>query len=247
MDKDALFKLYKKSYFAGEEYKDYVADREVLRKNFALRYRTLCKYLNPARHRNLLEIGSAYGFFLELVKKDFLTATGIDVTEEGVQYARDQLQLDVVQGDFLDVDFAGRIFDVVCMWDTIEHLCDPHLYLEKIKKLTATGAILALTTGDIASITAKMRQDKWRLIHPPTHVHYFSGETITKLLNDCGFDVLYNKYCGFYRTNDNVLHNILVLRQKKLWLYDFFKKMGITRFAFYLNLFDIMYVIARKR
>jgi len=247
MDNKSVGELYGKSYFFGEEYKDYVADKEVLARNFAMRFDTLKKYLSPEQHQRLLEIGSAYGFFLNFIRNSFTASLGIDVAEEGVRYAREQLHLNVVHGDFLQFDFADQEFDVVCLWDTIEHLCDPQLYIEKISRLTRSGSLIAITTGDISSIIASLKREKWRLIHPPTHIHYFSKESLTRLLNSYGFDVVYNKYCGFFRSNDNILHNVFVIRKKKDWIYRSLKRMRLTRGTFYLNLYDIMYVIARRR
>jgi hypothetical protein len=109
------------------------------------------------------------------------------------------------------------------------------------------GALVAITTGDIDSLNARLRKAHWRLIHPPTHLHYFSKKTLTRLLNNYGFDVIYMRYCGFYRSFDNAAYNILVLRYKKPGLYKLLKKTGLTRFDFYLDLHDIVYVIGRKR
>ena len=79
-----------------------MADRAIIQKNFRLRLATLERFLDPARHRRLLEVGCAYGFFLDLARGRFETATGIDITEDGVRYARETLGLDAVQGDLLD-------------------------------------------------------------------------------------------------------------------------------------------------
>lgn len=243
---EELFQLYKKDYFFGDEYSDYVADKSVIQKNFKLRLKTLKKFLKPHVHRNLLEIGSAYGFFLEVAQNYFNTVQGIDITEDGVRYAREVLHLDVLQSDLLQQDFENQTFDVVCMWDTIEHLRDPQLYIEKVSRHMNTGSLLAITTGDIASLNARLRKDKWRLIHPPTHVHYFSRKTLAQMLKNYGFEVVYNRYCGFYRSVDNIAYNILVLRQQQPKLYKLLKQLRLTDFDFYLNLYDIMYVIARK-
>ena len=243
---EELFQLYKKDYFFGDEYSDYVADKPVIQKNFNLRLKTLKKFLKPHVHRNLLEIGSAYGFFLEVAQNYFNTVQGIDITEDGVRYAREVLHLDVLQSDLLKHDFENQTFDVVCMWDTIEHLRDPQLYIEKVSRHMNTGSLLAITTGDIASLNARLRKDKWRLIHPPTHVHYFSRKTLAQMLKNYGFEVVYNRYCGFYRSVDNIAYNILVLRQQQPKLYKLLKQLRLTDFDFYLNLYDIMYMIARK-
>ena len=244
---EELSALYQRPYFFGDEYHDYIADKAVLQKNFALRMRTLQAYLQPARHRHLFEIGAAYGFFLDAVKDNFDTVKGIDIAEDGIRYAREQLRLNVAYGDFLDYPCNGKIFDVVCLWDTIEHLQQPQLYIEKLSDVTAPGALLALTTGDIESLNARWKKETWRLLHPPTHLHYFSAKTIARMLDKYGFSVIYNRYCGFYRSIENMAYNIFVLRKQQLELYEWMKRFGITKGNLYLNLYDIMYVVARRR
>lgn len=244
---EELQEIYRKNYFFGEEYSDYIADRAVLQKNFRLRLRSLKPFLRPERHKRLLEIGSAYGFFLDAARPQFESLQGIDITEDGVRYARETLKLDVSQGDFLKHDFGAQKFDVVALWDTIEHLRDPHLYVEKAAGMVESGGLIAVTTGDIGSLNARFKGANWRLIHPPTHVHYFTKGSLEKLLDRHGFDTLYNRYCGFYRSIDNVAYNLFILRYKMPWVYKLIKKSGLGRLKFYSNLYDIMYVIARKR
>jgi hypothetical protein len=243
---EELFALYNEKFFAGAEYSDYIADEPFLRKNFRLRFRELERFITPARHKRLFEIGSAYGFFLDEIRSRFESVQGIDVTEAGIAHARQRLHLDVVQADFLSYDYGAQKFDVVCLWDTIEHLRAPDLYLKKIGAHTDAGALLAITTGDVRSINARLRKDRWRMIHPPTHLHYFAPSTLARLLERCGFEVIYNRYCGFFRSIGNVAYNILVLRCRRPWLFRQVQRTGLTSLGFYLNLYDITYVIARR-
>lgn len=242
-----LSEIYRKDYFFGEEYSNYLADRNVLQKNFKLRLKELKKYLDPSRHKRLFEIGCAYGFFLLLARDHFEKVQGIDITEDGVRYCTEDLGLDVIESDLLQADLGDQKFDVVCLWDTIEHLLNPHLYLQKISDHTDSGALLAITTGDIGSLNARFQKGSWRLLHPPTHLQYFSKRTIELLLNRNRFDVISTRYCGFYRSLDNVFYNLFILRSKMPRLYDLVGKTRLGKLSFYLNLYDIMYVIARKR
>lgn len=242
-----LAEIYRKNYFFGDEYSDYIADKRIIQKNFEKRFKVLKSFLDPNRHKRLFEIGSAYGFFLDLVRNRFEKVQGIDITEEGIRYSREELQLDVIQGDLLTSNLEDNFSDIVCLWDTIEHLQNPHLYLEKISQKLEPGALVAITTGDINSLNARLRKANWRLIHPPTHLHYFSQKTLTQILNKYDFDVIYKRYCGFHRSVDNVMYNILVLRYKQPGLYKLLKKLKLTSFDFYLNMYDIVYIIARKR
>jgi SAM-dependent methyltransferase len=244
---EQLAGLYRRDYFFGDEYLDYVADRAIIQKNFRLRLSVLERFRDPARHRRLLEVGCAYGFFLDLARERFESATGIDITEDGVRYARETLGLDAVLGDFLAHDFGDRRFDVACLWDTIEHLPRPDLFVEKVARLTDPGALLAVTTGDAGSLNARLNGKSWRLIHPPTHLHYFTRQSLLRLLDRHGFEAVYDRSCGFYRGADFTAYNLLVLRWKRKRLYRLLKRLRLTGFDFYLDLGDIRYVVARRR
>jgi SAM-dependent methyltransferase len=244
---EELFRLYNEEFFTGAEFSDYASDERYFRKNFELRFKELRKFIDPARHRRLLEIGSAYGFFLDTVRRHFESAEGIDITDAGTLHARERFGLDVVRADFLAHDYGARKFDVVCMWDTVEHLREPQRYVEKIAAHTDRGALLAMTTGDVGSLNARLRGRRWRLIHPPTHLHYFSPATVSRMLSAHGFEVVYNRHCGFWRSFGNVAYNVFVLRQNRPALFKLFERTGLARLGFYLNLYDIMYVIARRR
>ena len=243
---EALKELYGRNYFFGEEYGDYIRDRRILEKNFNLRLKVLTRYLGDTSQKSLLEVGSAYGFFLNLVRERFKRVRGFDVSSDAVLYAQNELKLDVKDTNFLSHDFGQDRFDAVCLWDTLEHLAEPDRYLEKIANITPAGALLAFTTGDIESFNARWRGRNWRLLHPPTHLFYFSKKSINRLLKRYGFEVLYNRYCGFYRSLDQIAYSLFVLRRQKSRLYHWLKKSGIFQNDIYLNLYDIFYVVARK-
>jgi SAM-dependent methyltransferase len=246
MSDEEMMELYRKNYFFGEEYSDYLRDKPILQKNFHARMRVLKRFLGE-QHKSLLEIGSAYGFFLEVAKPAFERVLGIDITEDGCRYASETLGMPVVQDDFLAHDFKGERFDVMTMWDTIEHLREPNLYMEKLADMMPSGSLVTFTTGDVDGWNARLRKENWRMIHPPTHVHYFSRRTLSQMLDRYGFETVYSKHCGFYRSLDMVAYMILVLRQGNQKLYNALAATGLTKFDFYLNMYDIMYVIGRKR
>ena len=151
---EELAALYDESYFRGLEYLDYLADRRVHEANFRRRLRELLRWI-PRDHR-LFEIGCSYGLFLNLARA-YWTVSGCDIAAEPCNYARDHLGLDVSCADFLDLPLNKGDLDAFCMWDTIEHLRAPDLYLERIAEILPRGGLLALTTGDIGSLLARGR------------------------------------------------------------------------------------------
>lgn len=244
---EEVARLYGKNYFFGSEYSDYLKEKKSLQKNFSLRFKVLRKFLEQSRHKNLLEIGSAYGFFLDGVRDKFDSVCGIDLSRDATDYAREELKLNAVNADFITHNFGSQKFDVVCMWDTIEHLRKPGEALEKIRNLMKKGSLIAITTGDVGSFNAKARKNKWRLMHPPTHIQYFSQKSLARLLDKHGFTIMYSRYCGFYRSIDLMAYEILAQSRKRSWLYNIIQKSGLGSVNLYLNLYDIRFVIACKK
>jgi len=241
-----LEKIYEKKYFFGEEYVDYLRDRAVLERNFRSRLGVLDRFLDPSRHQNLLEIGSAYGFFLAMVQSRFKKVLGFEISRDGAAYAR-RSGLPVLRKDFLKHHLQGYPVDVACLWDTVEHLRDPRKFLAKLSRSMKPGALVTLTTGDLSSWNARFRGEKWRLIHPPTHLHYFTRESLRTMFELNGFEVIYMKHCGFWRSLDNAAYISLVLRSNRKKWYDLFRRSFLSRGQLYLNMFDILHVIARRR
>lgn len=235
--------LYGANYFHGGEYHDYSLDKGTLQRNFSGRVVYLEQILLKGR---LLELGCAYGFFLELAAKKY-EAQGIDISEDGVRNAKEKLGLNARHGDFLNFPDELSSYDVACLWDTIEHLPEPFQYLEKLGKWVKPGGHLVLTTGDFGSILARMRGRKWRQIHPPTHLFYFDKKTISRALEKAGFRVVEFSYVGQYRSYRSMFYELFCLRHPNFsWIYRLFTLNGRLDFPVYLNTFDIMQVTAQR-
>lgn len=224
--------IYSKEYFSGQEYSNYKADKVVIERNFKKKISKLFKYRKDGK---LLEIGSAFGFFLELADQ-FYNVTGYEISAYAADYACKALNLNVKNSDFLTDNIEQSSFDMVCMYDTIEHLKYPNLYLNKVYDILKDDGYLIISTGDINSILAKIMGKYWRLIHPPSHIHYFSKYSLIQLLNNYNFKVIDIEYIGLWRSF--------------MQLFDeFFKLKELSKFipgSFYLNTFDIMEITAKK-
>jgi SAM-dependent methyltransferase len=239
--------LYAGDYFTGAEFGDYASQHHTFARNFQA-------YLQRMRRAGvtsgrLLEVGCAYGFFLEQAQGAF-DATGIDVNEPAIAAAR-ALGVRASFAEFLTHMPDAKV-DVVCMWDTIEHLLEPQAYVAKARDVLVDGGRLFLTTGDIGSAMARLRGERWRMIHPPSHVNYFSRRTMTRMLDRAGFDVDSIRSVGTHRDVLSSLH-LLGLFSKKRWVRRAAGSAGkaltgrVPSIGYYLNLHDIMFVAARRR
>jgi 2-polyprenyl-3-methyl-5-hydroxy-6-metoxy-1,4-benzoquinol methylase len=241
-----LQSLYGEAYFKGQGYLDYIAEEPSLLRNFRNRLARLKTVAPQLACCDLFEIGCAYGFFLKEAAQWVRSASGIDIAAEPIRSAVQERGVEALQGDYLSLDL-GRKFDVIAMWDTIEHLRYPHLFIEKIVRDLKPGGLLALTTGDIDSLTARLQGRHWRLLCPPAHLHYFSAATISELLRRKGFQIVHLSYAGNSRSLRAALYFVTVLRMKRKGLYDALQGLPIFNFHLTVNLFDIMYVIARRQ
>lgn len=239
---ESLRKVYDKGYFFGDEYSDYLKEEKALRKSFERNLKLISKYRSSGR---MLEIGCAYGFFLDTARNNY-DVEGIDISDDACKYAREQLELNVRCEDFIEKKFKENHYDVIVMWATLEHLKDPSLYVEKISSILKPGGIFVCTTPDIGSPLARIQKSKWRQIHPPTHLSYFSKNTIEKLFSKYNLKLVETTWLGEYRTIDQALYIILVLQNKMEKLYSFIKNLKLNKGIFYLNTYDQMCTVAVK-
>ena len=239
---DMFAALYTGDYFKGGEYRDYEQEADALRVNFRRRLHDLVRR-HPDGGR-LWEIGCAYGFFLQEADAHF-EAAGCDVAEEAVQNAITHRGVRAHCLDYLSYH-PDQPYDVVCMWDTVEHLPEPHRFLEKAFQDLRPGGTLALSTGDIGACWARLRGKRWRLIHPPTHVHYFTRKSMSRLLDRLGYTQVSFHYHAFWRNLGTALEKVSAENPKVNMLYSGVRRTGLHRLNFPLNLFDLMTVYARK-
>ena len=176
---------YTGDYFSGghpDGYGDYVGAEPVLRREFA---RTV-EFIRAQRDGGrLLELGCAYGFFLQEAKPYF-DVTGIELAEAAAAHAR-RTGLDVRTGLADEPTLAGLgAFDVVVLLDVIEHLPDPRATLDLCARHLNPGGIIVLTTGDFASLYARLAGPRWRLMTPPQHLWFFTPASMAGLAASLG-------------------------------------------------------------
>jgi hypothetical protein len=242
-------RLYQEEYFQGEEYGDYLADALSHRKNFAARLRVM-KRVAGGDPGPVFEVGCAYGFWLECCSVAGVESAGVDVCVEPVRHARMEMGQDARLGDFLTLHLPRGKYRSVCMWDTIEHLADPEAFVARAFELLPPGGWIFLTTGDIGSVYASWRGPRWRMIHPPTHLQYFSADTMRRFLTRHGFRVRRIQSAPMYRNVGETLDRLATLgkgvsrpaaRALKGLLPGWVKRLGV-----WLDLGDIMFAAAQK-
>ena len=177
---------YTGDYFSGRQadgYADYRGAEPVLRREFAHTVNFIRRFRPRGR---LLELGCAYGFFLDEAQRAGFSVAGVELAAEAAAEARAR-GLDVTTGiaDAAYLDALGQV-DVIVLLDVIEHLEDPHGTLALCARHLNPGGIIVITTGDFGSPVARATGAKWRLMTPPQHLWFFSQESMRRLARGLG-------------------------------------------------------------
>jgi len=179
--------IYSEAYFQGgrpDGYADYAGSGTELRREFRRTLRVLSRHVERGR---LLEVGCAYGFFLEEARAQF-TVSGVELSEHARAVCRAR-GLAVERELTPEFVTAHGPFDAAVLLDVLEHLRDPGAVLDQLHAAMRPGAQLLITTGNRGSLLARALGRHWRLMTPPQHLWFFDARTVHVVLARHGFRV----------------------------------------------------------
>ena len=194
-----------------------------------------------------LDVGCATGDFLTCAAAAADTVSGVELSSYAAEQARAR-GLDVAAADFLDATPPDGSCDVVSMWDYIEHVRDPVANLDRAFQALVPGGYVALSTGDVSSLSARLTGRFWHLMIPPRHLYFFTPETLTRMLAAAGFGTVTITRPGKRVPLDFALWkatSLIVSRLAPVVLRTS-GRLGLGRVAPSVNLLDIMTVFARR-
>jgi len=228
----------------GEKYQYKIVDNELIyseKQNDVRKLKYVRKFIKSGK---LLDVGCARGFFLFLTKNNF-NVNGIEYSNSAVKIAK-QLGLNVKEGEIFDI--KNKNYDVITLWDVIEHVKNPDYLLKDVNHKLKRGKYLFLSTGDSDTLIPKISLKNWSLMTPPMHLHFFSNKTIKKILEKNGFQILELKYLGKVIELRWILFKIADITNIKLLkaLYYKIQNSFIGKLKIKINTFDIMTICAKK-
>ena len=229
-------------------YDNYLGDEENIKITFAKRLRTIERYASKGR---LLDVGCATGFFLDLARRQGWEVLGSEVSDFCARWARERFDLDVRLGILQDLAFDSQSFDVITMWDVIEHVPDPSAELREVHRILRDGGLLSLITPDVGSLVARLLGSRWEEFRRVReHIYFFSRRTMTQTLRKAGFHVLKIEFA------DKVFYLGPAMQRLKYYTWDGMLTNTATRLVYRLRLdklrvninpFTKMAVYARKQ
>lgn len=136
----------------------------------------------------LFDLGVGWGHFLETGRQLGYEISGIELAKNPYTYAKEDLKLPVEFIDFFEMKLNEKEFDIITMWDVLEHIDEADKVIERCKVMLKDDGILVIQVPQIDSYFAKRAKENWNMMGLD-HVNYFSVKTLTQLLEKHGFEV----------------------------------------------------------
>jgi SAM-dependent methyltransferase len=236
-----LLSLYDERYYEYSDHPGYGGYAAAERRK-RLHDRTLLRELeSKVGPGAILEVGCAYGYFLDEARGRGWRVRGVEPSEFASRQAQERLGLDVVSAVFTQLPVERDSQDAIAMWDVIEHLPNPREAITTAHEWLRPRGVLALSTGDVGSLTARLHGRDWSLMTPPWHQSFFSRRTLRRLLETGGFEPI-----GFKGDGNFALDRSSRRPRIRGPLAAVLKQPLVTAIARRLGAGGIMFAFARK-
>ncbi len=181
--------IYTKDYYLswGIRNECDTTSKEIKKKFFNKILGIIQQYKKKGR---FLDIGCALGYMLEVAENYGYDAYGIDINKYAIETAKKDIgDKKVFLGDLRSVDFSDRYFDIICMFDLIEHIKNPVELMKDAGRILNDNGIIVILTPNTNSLSAKLMRRYW-FQYKREHLFYFSSNNIQRLAENAGFKIV---------------------------------------------------------
>jgi 2-polyprenyl-3-methyl-5-hydroxy-6-metoxy-1,4-benzoquinol methylase len=149
----------------------------------------------------LLDVGCGNGALLRQAQSLGFVASGVEISPALASLVKEQLRCEVYEQLLSELDLPESSFDVVTMYDLIEHTENPRQDLEQVFRVLKSGGVFfVLTPNDQALLRRISRvlfaaslqsfSSPMRRLYYPDHLSYFTAESLSRLLASTGFELI---------------------------------------------------------
>ncbi len=191
-DEALMSEVYDATYWASPAprlrgYRDYVSDEGLIAETFGRRLRGLARHL-PEQGR-VLDVGCAAGGFLQVMQQAGWQVLGLEPSAPIRAVAQERLGDQQVRAGGLEALEPSERFELITMWDVLEHLPQPQVALERAAQHLAPGGRVLVLTQNVSSGWARLLGRRWQHYKHAEHLTHFHRGTLTSALETAGLEV----------------------------------------------------------
>ena len=172
---------------------NYILERQTRIKSFSKLYNSRLSVIESlySGKGNLLDIGCGAGFFLNCAKERGWNCHGLEILPEYIKFAHENFALDNIRLESLDesLSYGANTFDVITLWDLIEHLRNPLDCLKRIHYSMKPGGLLVMWTPNVKN--AVFLKENWVGYKTLQHFYFFSRNSLNQMLEKAGFKIVH--------------------------------------------------------
>lgn len=140
--------------------------------------------------KTILDIGCGTGILVDMLNKKGFHADGIDSSEDAIRFAQSNKKGNFIFSDVNSFN-SSKKYDLIVSTQLIEHLRDPRIFLQCVKKVLKKGGLLLIETPNLNSWR---RKSLWRrriggMYNCPDHRFSYSHKSLIHLLEENGFSI----------------------------------------------------------
>ncbi len=166
-------------------YRNYNNHRKILTSYYFKKLNEIDNY-KIGKKGKVLDVGCAYGFFLQAAKKWGWQVTGVDISPYAIKMLKKN-KIKGIVGDLRKIKFPQNSFDLVTTFHTLEHANDPVSLLKEIKRILKPGGMILVGVPDQKCLLARLLGKKWHGWQHEPHLFWFDKKSLYLLLNSLGF------------------------------------------------------------
>ena len=137
--------------------------------------------------KKLLDVGCGAGLYLDYLKSKGYSVEGIELSPWGYNIAKNKLGLKVHNDLIENLEPPRDKFDVITLYDVLEHTTNPNKFLQELKKWLKKDGMVMFNVPNIDSAISKSTKELWNKLCPPDHTFHFNAKSVSYLLNKNGY------------------------------------------------------------
>jgi cyclopropane fatty-acyl-phospholipid synthase-like methyltransferase len=196
--------------------------------------------------KRAMDIGCAAGYALDIYKEIGYEVYGIELDNTMLSQLKNT-SYTICDKPILENDYPHK-FDVVSLFDVVEHLTDLDTHFDKFAEIIETKGVLLIVTPNYNAIQRKLKGNKWFQFKPMEHINYFTVDSLTQLAEKHGFEKVKSLNSGQFVDADFIQDRLNKYNQKSiLFLFNpLLKLIKLLKINFYLDASSIYCVFVKK-